>query len=210
MGLDSADRPRAGFSQRRAKLGGDERVVWREPSASRRRRRLGRHRHTGSPNYPREPRPVRLGDRPSGWRRSRWERPRRLLPALNRFVWTWPVCVFVAYPLTTNVAVWARSSNHQRAAWAARASILGMLAVGYVYFVSCEQLGLSILWSFLVGVLPAWPLSIGAARTSRSWARGLWLGRRSRSSTGARRRFWAGRRCKPKSGRRSVQRHRAT
>jgi len=95
--------------------------------------------------------------------------------ALDRFVWTWPVCVYVAYQLTTDVAVWARRSNLSRAAWSARAAMLGMLSVGYIYFALCEQLGLSILWSFLMGVLPACPFAIAAARSSRGLIRAVWL-----------------------------------
>jgi outer membrane protein assembly factor BamB len=85
--------------------------------------------------------------------------------ALDRFVWTWPLCLFVGYQSVIETIV--AESSHPRQAWArwrSRGVVLAFLALCWLYYAACQQLGLPLLWGFLIGFLPAWPVSALAAR----------------------------------------------
>jgi hypothetical protein len=106
--------------------------------------------------------------------------------ALDLFVWTWPLPLYVGYQLLIDVIVWSQPPNSSgegaavrgRQRWLPRVALVSFLALAYGYFLACQQLGLSILWSFLIGALPAWPFAVLAAKArppARSWSRPLWV-----------------------------------
>src|SRR5262249_49978836 len=98
---------------------------------------------------------------------------------LDRCVFTWPVCLYVAFHLTLRTGLWAEQASHVPwARWAARAALLALLLVGYGYLGLCRTIGLFIAWSFLFGFLFAFPLPWLAARAEvrrkPCWQRAVW------------------------------------
>ncbi|MCI0685007.1 MAG: hypothetical protein L0Y71_23160 [Gemmataceae bacterium] len=101
----------------------------------------------------------------------------------DEFLWTWPVALFAGFQITlqTIVAVEAVEAGPDRARrrWLSRGVVLAFLAMCWLYYVACQQLGLATAWAFLIGFLPAWPLAAPAARSwvarASWWRRGAWL-----------------------------------
>ena len=89
-------------------------------------------------------------------------------PVFNRwtgsFVFTWPVCLFVAHQVTLNTVVWAnRATSLKRAPWMALLATCLLVGVCLVYFLVCRRLSLATEWTFLLGFLPSWPIAVPAA-----------------------------------------------
>ncbi len=84
---------------------------------------------------------------------------------LDQFVLTWPVCLFVAYDTVLFTITWAeRQPNLKRSRWVSRLVVVLFLVLGFVYYELCRTVGLATgLW-FLIGLLPAFPLGVLAAR----------------------------------------------
>jgi hypothetical protein len=84
---------------------------------------------------------------------------------LDRCMFTWPACLFVVFDLTLQTCLWAvKRSEVRKAKWLARGSILGMVLAGYGYFELCKLVGMFVAWSFLIGFLPAFPITAWAVR----------------------------------------------
>jgi hypothetical protein len=97
----------------------------------------------------------------------------------DEFVWTWPMSLFAGFALTLHTIVWAESSSARaRARWLSRVVVLAFLAMCWLYYHACAQLGLATAWAFLIGFLPAWPFAVSAARCSVAggawWRRAAW------------------------------------
>ena len=104
-------------------------------------------------------------------------------PVYNRlcpeFVFTWPVCLFVAHQVALNTIVWAGREAHGRKP--RRLSLLAtlfFLGVCLAYYLVCRRLSLVTEWVFLLGFLPCWPLAVPAARRLHRdrpvWVEFLW------------------------------------
>ena len=108
-------------------------------------------------------------------------------PVFNRvtgsFVFTWPVCLFVAHQVALNTMVRSNrrpdgDSPRRWQSWAAMAATLLLFGVCLAYFLVCRRLSLATEWTFLMGFIPTWPLALPAAyrfrRGIRSWEGLLW------------------------------------
>ncbi|MCX7425258.1 MAG: PQQ-binding-like beta-propeller repeat protein [Planctomycetia bacterium] len=108
-------------------------------------------------------------------------------PVFNRvtgsFIFTWPVCLFVAHQVALNTIVRSdrRSdgdSPRRGQSWAAMAATLLLVGTCLAYFLVCRRLSLATEWTFLLGFIPSWPLALPAAnrfrRGIRSWEGLLW------------------------------------
>jgi len=85
-----------------------------------------------------------------------------LSPLFGRFLFTWPVSLFVAYQLALMIAAWARKGG-RGAAWTARGVGLGFVGLCYLYYLACTSLFVVVGLGFLVGLLPAFPVAAWAA-----------------------------------------------
>lgn len=78
---------------------------------------------------------------------------------MNDFVFTWPVCLFVALqPVVQLVRKRSDLSGSRTRRWMERLSLLFFLAVALAYFAICRRLSLIFEWTFLVGFLAAAPV----------------------------------------------------
>jgi hypothetical protein len=100
--------------------------------------------------------------------------PRFFGPWFNGCVFTWPVSLYAALHLTLRACFGAEQAPARgKGRWLARAAMLGLVLVGYGYFELCWTIGMFIAWSFLFGLLPAFPLAMLAAR-AEAHGRPLW------------------------------------
>lgn len=89
-------------------------------------------------------------------------------PIFNRtagvFIFTWPVCLFVAHQLAVNTVVWSNQSPPPRRAqfWSLLAAAF-FLAVCLAYYLVCRRLSLATEWAFLLGFLPSWLFAVPTA-----------------------------------------------
>ena len=86
------------------------------------------------------------------------------------FVLTWPAALFAALQLTVAVVSWAERQGDRRKArrWSRLAGVL-FLALCFGYYELCKNVGLATGWTFLMGLLPAYPFAVLAARRSSWW-----------------------------------------
>jgi len=89
-------------------------------------------------------------------------------PVYNRiwpqFIFTWPVCLFVAHQVTLNVIVRAaREDKRGKHKWLSLLMVSSFLLVCILYFLACRRLSMAIEWIFLMGFLPSWPIAVPAA-----------------------------------------------
>jgi outer membrane protein assembly factor BamB len=89
-------------------------------------------------------------------------------PVFNRwagpFVFTWPVCLFVAHQVALNTIVSVnRSPRSRRGRWWSLAAAAFFLAVCLGYYLACRRLSLATEWAFLLGFLPSWPIAVPTA-----------------------------------------------
>jgi outer membrane protein assembly factor BamB len=79
----------------------------------------------------------------------------------DTFVLTWPASLFVAYQVTT-IAITdvERQTERRKWRWLSRAVALLFLGLCLAYYEVCKMAGIVMGWSFLVGLLPASPLTI--------------------------------------------------
>ena len=83
---------------------------------------------------------------------------------LSQFVFTWPVCLFVAL----QAAVYAsgnRSATNRR--WGNRFALIAFLGSCLLYYVLCRRLNLAFEWVFLSGFIVGLPLLAAARRVAR-------------------------------------------
>lgn len=82
----------------------------------------------------------------------------------DQFVFTWPVCLFVAHQLSLLAIVRAgRQPEARRPRWVSLLAVLFFLGVCMGYFLVCRRLSLALEWIFLLGFLPSWPIAVPAA-----------------------------------------------
>lgn len=85
------------------------------------------------------------------------------------FLFTWPLAVWALLQAALDVSWWAVTHRERRwAGWAARGSLLLLIAGWGVYFHFCRQLGLAIEWVFLTGGLWSTPVDLLSRGLSRS------------------------------------------
>ncbi len=93
-------------------------------------------------------------------------------PIFNRwtgpFVFTWPVCLFVAHQVALNTIVSAnREPKPAGTGWRSLAATALFLGACLAYYQACRRLSLATEWVFLMGFLPSWP---AAVPTAYRWA----------------------------------------
>jgi outer membrane protein assembly factor BamB len=82
----------------------------------------------------------------------------------GEFVFTWPVALFAVQQLVLAGVLWSRRHREQRRArWLPIASALVLLMACLVYYDLCRRCDLAMMWLFLVGLVPCWPLAVPAA-----------------------------------------------
>jgi hypothetical protein len=82
---------------------------------------------------------------------------------LGSCLFTWPALVYAAFHATMSTCRWAEQQPHdRRARWLARLAIAALLVAVLAYFELCQAVGMFIGWSFLAGLLPAFPLTWAA------------------------------------------------
>lgn len=89
-------------------------------------------------------------------------------PLLNRwqteYVFLWPLVLWAALQVTVLTIVWAeRHPNRRRARWVSRFAGLALIGTNLLYFHLCRKLAMNIEWSFMTGLLPAFPIAAIAA-----------------------------------------------
>ena len=92
---------------------------------------------------------------------SRWQ---------NDFIFTWPVCLFVAYEATVAQTKSRKTESTRRSRWTARLIAAGFLLICLGYYALCFRLSLVFEWSFLTGFVAAFPVSLV----------GLWVSRKTK------------------------------
>ena len=91
----------------------------------------------------------------------------------DRFVLTWPVCLYLGLRGTVAVGVWTGQQTRSR--WPrllARLVLLSFLGLCLGYYRLCIGVGYVMAWGFLGGFLPAIPFVVLASRTNhrgRRW-----------------------------------------
>jgi|GEM_PF-367190 hypothetical protein len=83
----------------------------------------------------------------------------------EQYVLLWPFALWIAFQMTINVITWAeRHADRRSARWLSRGCGIVFIAICALYFHLCRSAGYAIEWSFLVGLLPGFPIAILAAR----------------------------------------------
>jgi len=90
-------------------------------------------------------------------------------PLLNywqdQYVLLWPFALWIAFQMTINVITWAEHrADRRRVRWLSRGCGIIFIAICALYFHLCRSAGYAIEWSFLVGLLPGFPIAILSAR----------------------------------------------
>jgi len=78
----------------------------------------------------------------------------------EQFVFTWPVALHAVYFAATGACVRAAGGDGSRDAWIARASLLGLAGACALYYLLCQRYFIVMGWGFLVGILPALPVTL--------------------------------------------------
>jgi hypothetical protein len=93
-------------------------------------------------------------------------------------LFTWPVCLYVAFHLVVLAYGWAERHPSRPARWLSRLALVAFLLLGYGYFELCKSVGMFIAWTFLFGFVAAFPCTFLAARATLKgqgrWLAGLW------------------------------------
>lgn len=97
-------------------------------------------------------------------------------PIFNRwtgtFIFTWPVCLFVAHQMAINTIVWSGQSPRPGRAefWSLLAGVF-FLATCLAYYLACRRLSMATEWAFLLGFLPSWLIAVPTAYRFRRGVR---------------------------------------
>lgn len=94
----------------------------------------------------------------------------------ERLIFTWPVAVYAGYFAATNACVMALGNESRRASWIARGSLLGMIAGCLAYHALCRDSFIVMGWGFLVGILPALPVTVTALWAMKQLTRSAMVG----------------------------------
>jgi hypothetical protein len=80
------------------------------------------------------------------------------------FLFTWPVALFAVHQLVLGGVLWARRHREdRRARWLSILSALALVGTCLAYYDLCRRCDLAMMWLFLVGLVPSWPLAVPAA-----------------------------------------------
>ena len=83
----------------------------------------------------------------------------------DQYVFLWPFALWIAFQMTINVISWTeRHPDRRRVRWLSRGCGMMFIAICALYYYLCRSAGYAIEWSFLVGLLPGFPIAILAAR----------------------------------------------
>lgn len=94
---------------------------------------------------------------------------------LDRCLFTWPACLYAAFHITLRRSLHGQEDRRQR--WRARGAMAVFLLVCFGYFELCKAIGMFVVWSFLIGFVPAFPLTLLAARAEakrHTFAAAMW------------------------------------
>lgn len=96
----------------------------------------------------------------------------------DRCLFTWPVSLYAVLHATTGICLWSEAEvGSSRRRWLARLAMLVLVLVGYGYYELCKLIGMFIAWTYLIGYLPAFPLTwlaVSAGRRQSPLLSGLW------------------------------------
>lgn len=84
----------------------------------------------------------------------------------NEFIFTWPVCLFIAFQITISRVKSRQESESRLSRWLSRVIALSFLLICVGYYLLCHRLSLVFEWSFLTGFPAAFPFSFAAMRLS--------------------------------------------
>lgn len=80
------------------------------------------------------------------------------------FLFTWPAALFVFHQLALAGIIWGhRRRQHRRSQWVPIASVFFLIIGCVMYFDICRRLDLAMMWVYLIGFLPSWPVTLIAA-----------------------------------------------
>jgi hypothetical protein len=80
------------------------------------------------------------------------------------FLFTWPVALFAVHQLVLGGVLWAhRHPADRRGRWLSILSALALIGTCLAYYDLCRRCDLAMMWLFLVGLVPSWPLAVPAA-----------------------------------------------
>jgi outer membrane protein assembly factor BamB len=81
------------------------------------------------------------------------------------FVFTWPVALFALHQIALAGILRAYRQRRDRwTGWLSAACASAFIAACLIYFDLCRRLDLAVMWVFLIGFVPSWPVSLPAAR----------------------------------------------
>lgn len=91
----------------------------------------------------------------------------------NDFVFTWPVCLFVAWQMAIDSVTLQRQSQPLAQQWRSRVTLIFVVLVWVGYFLLCRRLSLVIEWVFLTGFIGALPFSLAGRFwfEDKAWAK---------------------------------------
>jgi putative Ca2+/H+ antiporter (TMEM165/GDT1 family) len=90
------------------------------------------------------------------------------------FIFTWPAILFAGFMTVLDLTVaQEQKPAEERKDALVRVCVLVFLAECAAYYLACDRLSTPAGWGFLVGLLPAWPLAVRAARAGLA-AKGVW------------------------------------
>ncbi len=82
----------------------------------------------------------------------------------DEFVFTWPVALLAVHQLALGGLLRARRHREQRhGRWLPILSALALVGACLAYYDLCRRCDLAMMWLFLVGLVPSWPLALPAA-----------------------------------------------
>ena len=82
----------------------------------------------------------------------------------SSFLFTWPATLFVVHQLALSGILRShRERKLGKSHWLSLASVFFLVVVCVIYFDICRRLDLAIMWVFLIGFLPSWPVTLPAA-----------------------------------------------
>jgi hypothetical protein len=80
------------------------------------------------------------------------------------FLFTWPAALFSVHQVVLAGMLWShRHRDEGRARWLPLTAALSLLLACLVYYDLCRRCDLAMMWLFLVGLVPSWPLAVPAA-----------------------------------------------
>ncbi len=80
------------------------------------------------------------------------------------FLFTWPAALFVVHQFALAGIFWGHRYRYIRGLqWVSLVCVFCLILACVAYFDACRRLDLAIMWVFLIGFLPSWPVTLLAA-----------------------------------------------